>query len=287
MLLIKGDLTARLKLISVLYALGCYRECIWYLNQLDEKYIMNNPSVCCCHHIPSAVNPIDVNISDISQLKMSTCVFFFKSELPIIPDVLKWDIFRYFGISPHKIHKEDTRWCWHYRAVVDNNIFYFFLKFLVKRKVKGRDVPMEAYDDLINISKLKNGSNVRHVDVLYNLWAWCSWSINPAVALDLLRNSWQTRQYDKGFLTFAQMLKHTHYEFNSAKVHFLVILYNLWFTKKSSPISFCFQCFNSGIWELKKCSRCKTATYCSDRCQQINWTIHEAVCKIVRRYRSV
>ncbi|CAC5423677.1 unnamed protein product [Mytilus coruscus] len=44
----KGGLHGRLKFISVLYAIGLYNECEWCLDQLDEEYVMINPSFCFC-----------------------------------------------------------------------------------------------------------------------------------------------------------------------------------------------------------------------------------------------
>jgi MYND finger len=34
---------------------------------------------------------------------------------------------------------------------------------------------------------------------------------------------------------------------------------------------------------LSRCSRCKTARYCSGACQQADWAIHKVECKVLRR----
>lgn len=280
----KGDLSGRLKFISVLYAVGCYKDCEWFLNKEDDEYMKNNPSACICHFIPRNMNLVDADISEISELQMSTCVSFLPTERPIIPDVLNFELFRHIGMSSLEHNKKDHRWCWHYWAVIDSNIYYFFLKYLINSQKKKL---IDLRKDAEQILELVYGPNVRHHDVSYNLLARCFCSINTYLALKCLRLSWQINQRELPFLTAANGLEHNYYKFNSAKIHFLVILYNLWFTKRPCLYGFCFQCFHSSMWELQKCSRCKTATYCSKHCQKINWTIHKAVCKIVRSYRKV
>lgn len=283
---LKGDLSGRLKFISVLYAVGCYKECEWFLEQEDEESIKTNPSVCNCHHIPSTMNPNDDNFAKISRLKMSTCLVFLPTELTIIPDALKFEIFRFIGISSHQSERENSLWCWHYWAVVDSNIYYFFLKFLLNLKFKEDRLSEVALD---NMMWLIRGSNVRHRDVSFNLVAWCISNFGMTHdALDIFKMSWnETVPSHSLFMFFTKEMKQRHYQFKSAKLHVLVVLYNIWFTRNPSVAKFCFQCFVYREGALRKCSRCKTAKYCSTQCQRINWTVHKAICKIVNKYHHV
>ncbi|CAG2243543.1 unnamed protein product [Mytilus edulis] len=45
-----GGLIGQLKLISVLYAIDLYKDCEWFLNNLDDEYVKYNPSFCGCIH---------------------------------------------------------------------------------------------------------------------------------------------------------------------------------------------------------------------------------------------
>ncbi|CAC5366293.1 unnamed protein product [Mytilus coruscus] len=285
----KGDLHGRLKFISVLYAIGCYKECKWYLDQENEKYIKYNPSACVCHNIPSKLYPFNTTKIEMSQLKMSTCVIFLPTELPITPDALKIEMFRYIGISSHRSKMKEFRWLWHTWAVVDSNLYYFFLKFLINRKIKGVELPIDALLDINQAVKLMYISNIRHQDVFYNLMSWCFRDVGfTIIALDMSRMSWHIqRPLDSMISFFTKEMRQKHYLFNSAKIHALVILYNIWFTRKPSCFKFCFQCFNITHKAMQTCSRCKTATYCSNQCKNKNKSVHKAVCEIVRRYGDV
>lgn len=89
-----------------------------------------------------------------------------------------------------------------------------------------------------------SGSNVVHRDVAYNLMAWCYCSVGAIPdGLDMLRMSWKINHPPKSlFVYFIKELIQKHYQFNSAKLHALVILYNVWFTRKQLRFQFCFQC---------------------------------------------
>ena len=48
----------------------------------------------------------------------------------------------------------------------------------------------------------------------------------------------------------------------------------------------CYNCGKAGD-ALLKCSRCKTATYCSKRCQKQHWKSHKKACKVSSAWRSL
>ncbi|CAG2190833.1 unnamed protein product [Mytilus edulis] len=52
-LFLNGDLSGRLKLISILLAAELYADCEWHLDQLIEEDIKCIPSVCVCRHCPT------------------------------------------------------------------------------------------------------------------------------------------------------------------------------------------------------------------------------------------
>ncbi|CAC5399318.1 unnamed protein product [Mytilus coruscus] len=287
----KGDLPGRLKFISVLYAAGCYKECAWYLDQEDEEYILKNPFACVCEYIIGVRGPpvTSTCITEIPQLKMSTCLLFLPSELPVIPSVLKFEIFKNYGISSHKTASDDYLWNWDHLASVDSNVFYFLLKFLVNREVKKVKLSTDALYDIQKIGDCLFESNVIHRDVAYNLLAWCYCSVGwTCRALWFLRQSWHVhRPLSPLIFLIKKEKKQQHHLLNSAKIHFLVILYNIWFGRNQAIFNFCFQCFEFCKEAHQKCSNCQTATYCSEKCKQINWTIHEAVCELVCSYSHV
>lgn len=232
-LFIKGDLSGRLKFISVLYASGCYMDCEWNLDQLDEEHIQNNPSLCSCHMHPCSITPMAENI-DIYNLKMSSCLLFLPSEIQIIPDAMKYEMFKDFGISLDESDNVELNRPWHYGAVVDSNIYYFFLRFLIKNKLKGANVSKDDDYDVKQIKDLLSGSNVRHPTVAYNLMAWILSTFGlTQKALDNLRMSWNDMlSLDLCILIKNEKMKKKKYLFNSAKLHAFVILYNAWKTSK-------------------------------------------------------
>ncbi|XP_052070872.1 uncharacterized protein LOC127709398 isoform X2 [Mytilus californianus] len=285
----KGGITGYLKFISVLYALGCYKDCEWFLDQLNEETIKNSRSYCIGHSYDSiyaAISPTVVNIISISQLSKSTCVSFMPTELPIIPDAVKFEVFKYSTIPLTKSKREvpETPWC--YGAVVDRNIYYCLLKFLIKLKFSGVNL---SADDILNTYQIKDLRNVRHPEVAYNLMAWSYFTVGlTPLALEKLTMSWNPLRYLNSFLLVNNSeINYKNNQSNAANLHAWVILYNTWFTRNSYKFKFCFQCFFFSRTNLNKCSKCKTATYCSEKCQEINWKIHEVVCKVVRKYRNV
>ncbi|CAC5399323.1 unnamed protein product [Mytilus coruscus] len=152
----ESGLTGYLKFIYVLYALGCYKECEWFLDQLDEETIKNSRSYCIGHSYDSiyaAISPQVVNIIGISQLSKSTCVSFMPTELPIIPDTVKFEVFKYSTIPLEKSEREVPKTPWCYGAAVDRNIFYCLLKFFITLKLRGVNLPA---DDILNIYQIKN-----------------------------------------------------------------------------------------------------------------------------------
>ncbi|CAG2187732.1 unnamed protein product [Mytilus edulis] len=285
----EGGLPGYMKFIYVLYALGCYKDCEWFLDQLDEDTIKNSRSYCVGHSYDSIYAVIStkvVNIIGISQLSKSTCVSFMPTELQIIPDAVKYEVFKYSAIPLTKNEREVPKTPWCYGAVVDKNIYYCLLKFLIKLKCSAVNL---SADDILNIYQIKDFRNVRHPEVAYNLMAWSYFTVGlTPLALERLTMSWNPLRYLHSFLQVHNSeINYKNNQSNAANLHAWVILYNTWFTRKSSRFNFCFQCFLCCNINLKTCSKCKTATYCSEKCQEINWKIHESVCKEVRHYRNV
>ncbi|CAG2212063.1 unnamed protein product [Mytilus edulis] len=238
----KGGLHGRLKFISVLYAIGLYNECEWCLDQLDEGYIMTNPSFCFCRYIQRDLDVSHEIIINASELQVSTCVSFLPIELPITPDALKYEIFRYVGISLTETERTSKAFSWQYRAVVDSNIYFCLLKYLIKRNLKKIDASHAALYDILH---LLNGPNVKHVDVAWNLLAWCLCSERyTSLALRYLTFSWkEMNSLNLCYTILEEELKRKQYQFNSAKLHALVILYNIWFAKIHCSKHFAFIVF--------------------------------------------
>ncbi|VDI14185.1 Hypothetical predicted protein [Mytilus galloprovincialis] len=279
--LIYGDLSGRLKFVSVLYAIGLYEDCHWFLEQEDEQYIKNRPSVCICSS--THFNLARIYNTHINTSEVFTCVSFFPSELQITPDAMQYEMFRCIGIRSQENQKSNVVYNCNYRAVVDCNIYFFLLKYLIKRKLRRYQ---ETEHARLSIAELLFGTNVRHRDVACNVLTWMSCSdLMIPTALRFLKLSWLMMNSHNPVLPPAKedMLQ---YQYNAAKLHALVLLYNTWFGKKLSSVHFCFQCFSYSQVKLLKCSGCKISTYCSKQCQSKNWKTHKAVCEIVRCYYS-
>ncbi|XP_071139104.1 uncharacterized protein [Mytilus edulis] len=281
-----GKLSGHLKFISVLYAIGRYKDCEWWLHQLDEESLKYSTSFCNCRYIKSDSTMAYEYIINTSNLKVLTCVSFLPTEIAIIPNALIFEMFRHFGISLTHEDKTYAYCCWHYRAVVDCNIFFFLLKYVTKEKLRCFQ---ECENARLCIAILLFVKNVRHRDVANNLLAWTFRSnYETPLALMCLAKSWEiSNSWDLCFMIFTDEMKQRQYQFNSAKLHMLVILYSIWYARKPSIIHFCFQCFSMSEEEIPKCSRCKISTYCSKQCQIANWKKHKRVCKIVRNYHTV
>lgn len=280
---LEGNLLGRLKLISVLYAIGLYKDSEYFLNRENEQYMTYNQSMCACRCIRSnqRVRVLDA-IPD--QSNICTCVSFLSSELPIIPDAMKYELFRHTGISmQHK--KGRNPYTWLYKAIVDFNIYYFFLKYLIKGKLRRFQESEAARGAILNLVRNKY---VTHSDVAYNLLAWTyNTQLDTPMVLTFLTRSWQIlNPLEILYVEYTDEMKRTFYQFNAAKLHALILLYNTWFAKKPSSVHFCFKCFSVSQVKLQKCSKCKISTYCSKKCQEMNWKIHKLVCKIVRSYKS-
>lgn len=220
------------------------------------------------------------------QEYVSTCVSFLSAELQITPDALKCEMFRYFGISVTKEERAHTFCQWHYRAVVDCNFYFLFLKFLIKHKRRRIEKCSYIYDEL---NLLLSRQQVRHRDVALNLMAWIHVSIleTPA-ALYFLTLSWNyMNSLDLCLCIITEEMKRKQYQFNAAKLHALVVLHKTWFVMNTSSNIFCFHCYSVKEKNFKKCSNCKISTYCSKQCQQNDWKIHKVVCKIVKTYHNI
>lgn len=202
---------------------------------------MKNPSYCMCRSIHSDEHMLR-KMNESLPVELSTCISILPTETLITPDALKYEIFRYVGIVIKKDEKE-YKWCsWNYRAVVDSNIYFLLLKFLINRKLRNEE---EDYADIAyHINHIAVHSNVRHRDVAFNVLAWiyCSIGIIP-FALLFLEYSWQTmNSWDLCFMIFSKEMKQKQYEFNSAKLHALVLLYNVWFARKPVlPVYVCWR----------------------------------------------
>lgn len=281
---VKGDVPGRLKLISVLYALGLYTDCEWFIDQEDEQYMKYNPSVCTCRYT-KIDDSTEVQSFVPSKSKVCTCISFLPSELPIMPDAMKYEMFRYVGVCLQEIERPNISCRWLYTAVVDYNVYFFLLKYLTKRNLRKTTESEEAQ---YSILKLLNELNVRHVDVACNLLAWI-FITEMKTPMALLNLQLSFEMLNASQLCFTNLTDETQrklYQFNTAKLHALVLLYNTWFSKQSSSFYFCFHCIFISPVKLQKCSRCKITTYCSKQCQRQNWKIHKAVCKIVRKYQK-
>lgn len=199
---------------------------------------------------------------------MSSCVTFWPTELQITPDALKFEIFRSFGVRLQENEKMHTYFLWNFRVVVDSNVYYYLLKYLLERKIKGVSTPHSKYCN--TISKLLSGTNVRHRDVAFNLMSWILYNTGlKSVALIYLHLSWKEMQsLDLCYMILTEEMKHKQYQFNAAKLHTLVILYKTWLERIGNKIHECFHffCFSRGCF--KKCNRFKTAIYCSRKCQR-------------------
>ncbi|XP_052083852.1 uncharacterized protein LOC127721209 [Mytilus californianus] len=282
----QAGLLGRLKFISVLYAIQLYKDCEWCLDQLDEEHIKIIPSLCFCRFTIKDIAMTVENMLNTSISDVVTCICFLPSELKITPHALKYEMFRYFGISLKGNERANIFNRWHYRAVCDCNTFFFFLKYLIKMKL-GKVT--EAYDTQTTLSTLvTKTTNVRHIDVGCNLIAFNFCSVAPVMLL-YLTTSWlfMTKSLEQMTSRLSTRpltgdLKQTQYQFNAAKLHALVLLYNTWFARKPPKINFCFNCFVFTYVKLQTCSMCQIATYCSAQCKSDNWKIHKKVCKIVK-----
>lgn len=277
-LFVEGDFSGYLKFLSVLYAIGLYKECEWYLDQADEDNIINTPAYCHCRHVRRDNTIARVNVRRTctnNQLTVFACLSFLPTEIEVIPDALKYELFKYVGTSSKCLHNDDS---WHYRAVVDCNIYFLFIKYLVKEKL---DNAKESDDAVNKIVTSLRGPNHRHMDVAFNLLAWIHLSDrNIPAALRCLYNSWHIMQsYCLTSSISIDKMNVNKYQFNSAKIIALVVLYNTWFERKPAIINFCCHCFCRV--KLQKCSTCKISKYCSKKCQRKHWKIHEEVCKLL------
>lgn len=281
----KGGLIGQLKFISVLYAIGLYQDCEWFLNHLDDDYVKYNPSVCGCIYKDNKLyQKVPDNLNDNIELHASTCISFLRTEESITPYALKFEMFSCFGISlPH--NKSNNKLCqWYNRAIVDSNIYFFLLKFLIARRLeKSQMEPLFIFLNFVNDSR-----NINHEDVAWNLLAWCYTSIGiSSIALKCLRRSTvlfnSIQLYSMEFIEDKIRKQH---QITSAKLHFVVILYKIWFGREQQDNQFCFECLSCYSKELKTCSRCKIANFCSIQCREKNLKIHNDVCELVRRYHD-
>lgn len=198
-----------------------------------------------------------------------------------MPDSLKYELFKYVGTSLTCLNSDDS---WHYRAVVDCNIYFLFLKYLIKVKLGNAK---ESADAVRQIEASLPGPNYRHMDVACNLLAWIHFSYgNTPAAFIWLENSWDImKSYYLTSSIFIDKTKVNKYQFNSAKIIWLIVLYNTWVERKPVIINFCFHCLCIHVSRVKlqKCSKCKISTYCSKKCQRKNWKIHKEVCTLLHR----
>lgn len=285
----KGAVSGTLKWISVLYAIGLYEDCEWYISRLDEEYIKNAPSVCACRAVNDNVLQDMNNIT--TQSKVSTCVSFLSSELLITPNALKYEMFRYFGITLTKEDRDHPSCQWHYRTVVDCNVYFFFLKFLIQLELRRVDMYEKLKHILAELDSLLLTQQVRHCDVYFNLHAWMvtyNDDPSPPTAFMFLTYSWDfMKSLDLCNSIKSKEMKQKQYQFNAAKLHALVVLYNTWFYKKSLRVKWCFHCYKIHEQYLNRCSRCKISAYCDTNCQKQNRKIHKAVCNIVKTYHNI
>lgn len=272
-LLMNNSLSGRLKLISVLYAAGLYEDCEWFIDQLDEEYIKDDPSFCGCIHAFNGSEPDTsyASFCDTFQLQVSTCVFFLRTEMPIIPDVLHYEMFRYFGISLPKTEREKKTCQWRYRAVVDSNIFFFILKYMIKKKLGKVEEYIKAVGYCLFIAFYK--ANVNHRDVAWNLLVWLFYTEKQTyLALTCLVRSLKVMNSFEVMpvIYIGEDSIWLRNQFNSLKIHAILLLYKTWIAKEITINPFCYQCFALNTDTLIKCSSCNIATFCSRHCQEKN-----------------
>ncbi|CAC5423764.1 SMYD [Mytilus coruscus] len=191
-------------------------------------------------------------------------------------------MYRYFGVSLEENKKVSEAFSWHHRVVVDSKVYFFLLKYLIKRKLGKVEESNEA---VYNIHYLLFGPNVRHLDVACNLIAWLFCSNNNTPLTPFYSSiSWKVmNSWDLCYTIFEEEMKSKPCQFNSGKFHALVSLYNTWFARKSPSVQFCSRCLAFSPEKLQQCSRRKVAKYCSRQCQKIEWKFHKVVCQRVRK----
>lgn len=140
----KGNLPGRLKFISVLYAIGLYNDYEWFLDREDEQYIRYSPTVCTCRCVDSDLSLVVYNGT---PLPITVCMSFLPSELPYLSQ-MPWsmncsDMLVFVQLRK----KKQNVFCrWQYRVVVDCYVYFFFLKYLIKKKLKM----VHDFDDAID-----------------------------------------------------------------------------------------------------------------------------------------
>ncbi|CAG2234626.1 unnamed protein product [Mytilus edulis] len=98
----KSCLSGCLKFMSVLYCAKLHKDCEWLLDHMDEEHIKSIPSYCTCRFIKNdSLIALGYGIRS-SLLQVSTFVSFLPTELPITPDALVYEMFRFVGISIQK-----------------------------------------------------------------------------------------------------------------------------------------------------------------------------------------
>ncbi|CAG2235708.1 unnamed protein product [Mytilus edulis] len=219
---VKGNLSGRLKFISVLYAIGLYKDCERFLEREDEQDIKRNPSVCICSITNFDLTQKDENHINTLNSNVCTCISFLPCELPVTPDAMKYEMFRYIGICLQENERPSILSTWNYRAVVDCNVYFFLLKYLIKRKLRK---DQESEDARSSILDLLSGTNVRHCDVAYNVLAWtCSSDYLIPIALLFSAFSWIiTNSFNPNLLVLNAEMKRTESQYNAAKLHALVL----------------------------------------------------------------
>ncbi|XP_063438206.1 uncharacterized protein LOC134719157 isoform X2 [Mytilus trossulus] len=288
-----GGLIGRMKFVSVLYAIGLLTDCEWFIDELNVENTLSIPSLCFCRDRPGEYEMTIQNVLNNANedVHVVTCIYFLPSELKITPHGMKNEMFRHCGTSVDDTTRSMLPNRWHYRAVVDCNTFFVYLKYLIKQDLNKLTEAGKAFKTLNNFVVI--GSNVKHVDVGHNLIALHLQFLAPYM-LSYLRVSWsfttrcweeitnsdESKKKDLKILILGG-LNRTQYQFNAAKLHALVLLYNTWFAKERPHRDFCFNCFLIRDVEHLTCSLCQIATYCSPQCQRENCTIHKEVCRIV------
>lgn len=73
----KGGITGRLKFISILYKIGLFTDCEWFLDQEDEHCIKYYPSLCICRFINNAQKMAEYRIALTSHIQKCVHAFLF------------------------------------------------------------------------------------------------------------------------------------------------------------------------------------------------------------------
>jgi tetratricopeptide (TPR) repeat protein len=170
--------SGRLKLASVLYAVGDFDSANGILSITEETYDTDLvAAVCECYTIPGpgfyyserfkvyADNHNELSFTDIT----APCVRFLPSEINCIPRELQYELFR---SSQDDLLHRDQNDCWMDMAVVDSLPYLYFLQYKTYGYLRRPGDQQRALINLITIIN-KQDENFRHRETAWNLAGQC------------------------------------------------------------------------------------------------------------------